>query len=108
MNTSGPLISSYLPRTLKAVVARASNRYKGILVTGMRQVGKSTMFRRMMGQRCCVNLDRFQVFDLARNPPDAFFKQYPLPALIDEFQRAPNLGLELKAILDETDERGLV
>lgn len=91
MNTSSPLISNYLPRTLEAVIARASNRYKGILVTGMRQVGKSTMLRRMMGQRRYVNLDRFQVLDLARNAPEAFFKQYPLPALIDEFQRALNL-----------------
>ena len=31
-----------------------------------------------------------------------------MPLLIDEFQRAPDLGLEIKAILDETDERGLV
>lgn len=91
MNTSSPLISNYLPRTLEAVIARASNLYKGILVTGMRQVGKSTMLRRMMGQRRYVNLDRFQVLDLARNAPEAFFKQYPLSALIDEFQRALNL-----------------
>ena len=31
-----------------------------------------------------------------------------MPLLIDEFQRAPDLGLEIKAILDEMDERGLV
>ena len=108
MNTSHPLISNYLPRTLEAVIARASSRYKGILVTGMRQVGKSTMLRQMMGERRYINLDRFQVLDLAKNAPDVFFKQFPLPLLIDEFQRAPDLGLELKAILDETDERGLV
>lgn len=78
------------------------------MVTGMRQVGKSTMLRRMMGDRRYVNLDRYQALDLARQAPDAFFKQYPLPLLIDEFQRATDLGLELKSILDETDERGLV
>ena len=99
---------TYLPRTLEAVIFRASSRYKGVLVTGMRQVGKSTMLRRMMGDRRYVNLDRYQALDLARQAPDAFFKQYPLPLLIDEFQRAPDLGLEIKAILDETDERGLV
>lgn len=78
------------------------------MVTGMRQVGKSTMLRRMMGDRRYVNLDRYQALDLARQAPDAFFKQYPLPLLIDEFQRATDLGLELKSILDEIDERGLV
>lgn len=99
---------TYLPRTLEAVIFQASSRYKGVLVTGMRQVGKSTMLRRMMGDRHYVNLDRYQALDLARQAPDAFFKQYPLPLLIDEFQRATDLGLELKSILDETDERGLV
>ncbi len=108
MNRSHPVIPNYLPRTLEAVVSRASNRYKGVMVTGMRQVGKSTMLRGMIGDRQYVNLDRFQILDLAKNAPDAFFKQYPLPLLIDEFQRAPELGLELKAILDETDERGRV
>ena len=33
---------------------------------------------------------------------------YPLPALINEFQHAPNPGLELKAILNERDKYGLV
>ena len=99
---------TYLPRTLETVINRASQRYKGVMVTGMRQVGKSTMLRRMLGDRRYVNLDRYQALDLARQAPDAFFKQYPMPLLIDEFQRAPDLGLEIKAILDETDERGLV
>lgn len=99
---------TYLPRTIETVINRASQRYKGVMVTGMRQVGKSTMLRRMQGDRRYVNLDRYQALDLARQAPDAFFKQYPMPLLIDEFQRAPDLGLEIKAILDETDERGLV
>ena len=42
---------TYLPRTLEAVIFQASSRYKGVMVTGMRQVGKSTMLRRMMGDR---------------------------------------------------------
>lgn len=108
MSTMNPVVPNYLPRTLETVISKASARYKGVMLTGMRQVGKSTMLRSMAGSRQYVNLDRFQVLDLAKNAPDAFFKQYPLPLLIDEFQRAPDLGLELKAILDETNERGRV
>lgn len=78
------------------------------MITGMRQVGKTTMLRHLSTDRNYVNLDRFRVLDLAKNSPDVFFNQYPPPLLIDEFQRAPDLGLELKALLDETDERGLV
>lgn len=108
MNTPHPVIPHYLHRTLESVIARASSRYKGIMVTGMRQVGKSTMLKSLMTDRAYVNLDRYQALDLAKNAPDVFFKQYPLPLLIDEFQRAPDLGLELKAVLDERDTRGLV
>lgn len=68
--------------------SRKQSRYKGTLVTAGR---KKHDVAPDDGQRRHVNLDRFQVLDLARNAPDAFFKQYPLPALIDEFQRAPNL-----------------
>lgn len=100
--------TSYLPRTLESVIARASERYKGVMVTGMRQVGKSTMLKAMRGDRPYVTLDRFQALDLAKHAPEAFFKQYPLPLVIDEFQRAPDLGLELKAILDDSDARGVV
>ncbi len=78
---------TYLPRTIETVINRASQRYKGVMVTGMRQVGKSTMLRRMQGDRRYVNLDRYQALDLARQAPDAFFKQYPMPLLVDEFQR---------------------
>lgn len=56
---------TYLPRTLEGVIFRSSSRYKGVMVTGMRQVGKSTMLRRMMGDRRYVNLDRYQALDLA-------------------------------------------
>lgn len=97
----------YLPRTLESVIFDASKYFKGIMVSGMRQVGKSTMLRTIDGDRKYVNLDNREPLELAQQDPDIFFKQYPLPILIDEFQRAPDLGLELKAVLDETDERGL-
>ncbi|WP_297610646.1 ATP-binding protein [uncultured Sutterella sp.] len=109
MNDANYLLPGYLPRTLEPVIERANRRFKGIMVTGMRQVGKSTMLRTMMGgARKYLNLDRFQLLDLAKNDREAFFKQYPFPVLIDEFQRVPDLGLEIKALLDETNERGLV
>lgn len=103
------IIDNYLPRTLEAVIERATQRYKGIMVTGMRQVGKSTMLRSLGGDgRCYVNLDRGRICDLAKNAPDVFFDQYPMPLLIDEFQRAPDLGLEIQAILDDSNEKGRI
>lgn len=99
---------SYLPRTLERVIEKASQRFKGIAVTGMRQVGKSTLLCHADAARRYVSLDSFRALDLARHAPESFFSQYPAPILIDEFQRAPELGLQIKALLDAGDERGRI
>jgi putative ABC transport system permease protein len=66
---------TYLPRTLETVINRASQRYKGVMVTGMRQVGKSTMLRRILGVVFGSCLYRFIVAVALRfNVPAAAMK----------------------------------
>lgn len=66
------------------------------------------LLQRLAGERRHVSLDHFQALDLAQDDPDTFFRQYAPPVWIDEFERAPKLGPALRALLDGTDERGLV
>ncbi len=99
----------YRHRTLEAEILRASDRFKAIMLSGMRQVGKSTMLRKLCKDgRTCVSLDEMQPFELARNARNIFFKQYPAPVLIDEIQRVPDLCLEIKVLVDSSDQRGQV
>ena len=67
--------------------------FKVILVTGARQVGKTTMLRHLAeGQnRTYVTLDNMMARRLAQSDPALFFQTYPPPVLIDEVQYAPEL-----------------
>ena len=78
------------------------------MVTGARQVGKSTMLKHLAEDtgRVYVSMDDADLRELANNDPKLFFQMYQPPVLIDEVQKAPALFEEIKIICDNSDERG--
>lgn len=76
---------------------------------GARQVGKTTMLRRLAeGQnRTYVTLDNLMARDLAKNDPVLFFQTYKPPIIIDEVQYEPELFSQIKVLCDESDDNGL-
>ena len=77
-------------------------------MTGARQVGKSTMLKRLAqdSARTYVSLDDADIRELAEGDPKLFFQIYQPPILIDEVQKAPALLEQIKILCDESDERG--
>ena len=70
------------------------------LITGARQVGKSTLAQLFMKDGFSyVSLDNSRERELARKDPSMFLELHPWPLIIDEVQRAPELfeALEEKA-----------
>lgn len=98
----------YQRRTLEKVLEKANRRFKVLLLTGMRQVGKSTLLQQISDHRTSVTLDDFRPLETARTMREVFFKQYRSPILIDEIQRAPELCLEIKALVDREQTPGQV
>ena len=49
-----------------------------------------------------MTLDDFTELSLAQNDPALFFKNHPLPVIIDEVQRAPDLFLQIKLLADNS------
>ena len=98
----------YIPRHLERKFIKMSNFFKAVLVTGARQIGKTTMLRHLaQGQkRTYVSLDVKMARDLARNDPVLFFQTYKPPILIDEVQYAPALFTQIKIMCDESEEIG--
>lgn len=92
----------YIKRHLEGQVLSASLYYPVVMVCGQRQVGKSTMLNQIKEpERRYVTLDDANARRLALNDPALFFETYGYPLLIDEFQRAPSILLEMKRIVDE-------
>ena len=98
----------YIDRTLERKFTHMSSFFKAVLVTGARQVGKTTMLKHLAeGQnRTYVTLDNTQVRTLAQTDPVLFFQIYKPPIIIDEVQKAPQLFEQIKIMCDESGEKG--
>ncbi|MBW8073246.1 MAG: DUF4143 domain-containing protein [Ferrovum sp.] len=95
-------------RTLKAPLLLASHTFPVVLLTGPRQVGKTTLLKSIAGaERNYVTLDDRDARTLAESDPALFLQRYPPPLLIDEVQYAPNLFHHIKVIVDQRQTNGL-
>lgn len=101
---------AYIKRELERKIIKANTFFKAILVTGARQVGKTTMLKHLSEgtDRTYVTMDNAMIRDLAKRDPVLFFQTYKPPILIDEVQKAPELFEQIKIICDETEETGLI
>ena len=99
----------YIHRTLERKFIKMSSFFKAVLVTGARQVGKTTMLKHLAENenRTYVSMDNQMARALAKTDPVLFFQTYKPPIIIDEIQKAPELFEQIKIMCDETDERGL-
>lgn len=76
----------YIARNLEKVVLEVTKEYPVVLVTGPRQVGKTTMLQKLMEgtDRNYVSLDDLNERNLAKTDPEMFLQLHKPPILIDE------------------------
>ncbi|NWH05962.1 ATP-binding protein [Desulfobacter latus] len=97
----------YIKRHLENVVNKMGLVFPVILVTGPRQVGKTTLLRKIAAEnRAYVTLDNPLIRDLAKTDPELFLQRYQPPVLIDEIQYAPELLPYIKMLVDENKQKG--
>ena len=99
---------AYIQRSLEKVVEQVTKEYPVVLVTGPRQVGKTTMLKKLMegSSRGYVSLDDLNDRALAKNDPELFLQLHKPPVLIDEVQYAPELFTYIKVYADIHQEPG--
>lgn len=99
---------NYISRNLEKVVLQVSAEYPVVLVTGPRQVGKTTMLQKLMKgtTRKYVSLDDLNERNLAKTDPELFLQLHKPPVLIDEVQYAPELFTYIKIHVDKTRNPG--
>ncbi len=92
----------YLNRTIEKTIKELSSQFPVIVVSGARQVGKSTLLQMIKNDNMkYVTLDDLDARSLALSDPKYFLEQYGYPLLIDEIQYAPILLNYIKIIVDE-------
>lgn len=97
----------YIRRHIESTIKKMLGIFPAILVTGPRQVGKITMLRETIGDKVSfVTLDDPILLNSAINAGHSFFRDNPPPLFIDEIQRAPNLFLEIKYMIDKNKKNG--
>ena len=93
---------NYIKRDMESLVLSLSEEYSCILISGPRQVGKSTMLQHIMKpDRNVVTLDDLNERSLAKEDPEMFLTMHPAPVLIDEVQYAPELFSYIKMKIDK-------
>ncbi|MCL1832301.1 MAG: ATP-binding protein [Oscillospiraceae bacterium] len=91
----------YYQRHIQSVIERIAKRKPVIVLTGARQVGKSTMLKKTYSRINYVALNRPLVRESAKENPSMFFDMNKPPVIVDEIQKAAELFDYIKDYVDE-------
>ena len=97
---------AYIERAITPVMKKRVSSSKCLLLTGARQVGKSTLVKHVFPAYHRANFDDRLTRLQAREEPKLFFLNNPRPLFIDEVQKESGILEEIKMIVDESDQRG--
>lgn len=97
----------YYKRLAESVIQKQEKMFKTILVTGARQVGKTTMLKNIKPNINYITLDDMLLNQLAVEDPELFLKANKPPIIIDEIQYAPNLLRYIKIEVDNSDKKAM-
>ena len=97
---------AYIERAITPVLKKRVSSSKCLLLTGARQVGKSTLVKHVFPAYHRANFDDRLTRLQAREEPKLFFLNNPRPLFIDEVQKESGILEEIKMIVDESDRRG--
>ncbi|MBR6921194.1 MAG: ATP-binding protein [Clostridia bacterium] len=94
-----------IKRHIEPVLEKRAKQAKSILLTGPRQVGKSTLFKHLFSNVNQVTFDDDLLLAQAEEDIGLFLLNNPCPLMIDEVQKCPSIFNRIKIILDNTDEK---
>jgi len=97
---------SYIERAITDILKDRVSSSKCLLLTGARQVGKSTIIKHVFPDYNIANFDDRLTRLQAREEPKLFFMNNPRPLFIDEVQKENSILEEIKLIVDSSDSRG--
>ncbi len=94
---------NYIKRSIEKVISKQEEMFKVLLITGSRQVGKTTLLKNIKPNTKYITLDDIFLNQAAIEDPALFLKSNNPPIIIDEVQYAPNLFRYIKILVDEAE-----
>lgn len=95
------VVHALIPRALEGSLKQLFRQFPVVVVTGARQVGKSTLMERVFPTTPCILFDPIIDISGAKSDPDLFLDSYKTPLVLDEIQYVPQLVPALKRRLDQ-------
>lgn len=90
-----------IERHLAPLVRKAASQYPSVTLFGPRQSGKTTLAKSCFPGFSYANLEHLATRTLAETDPDAFFRRFPPPVIVDEVQRVPSIVSQIQVMIDE-------
>ena len=99
----------YIRREIESPIDAMLTQGKVVLITGARQVGKTTVLKEHLGGSFSyVSMENPRDYLLAKQDAVLFFDSHELPLIVDEVQRVPELFSPVKWIVDQSDQKGRI
>jgi len=95
----------YLKRSIREDIENYLNYFPVLLISGARQVGKSTLALHLDVSNY-ITLDDINMYQMAKNDPKGFIEHLEKPVVIDEVQRLPQLMITIKEYVDKERTNG--
>ena len=98
----------YIDRHISKILDELRQQFSAVLLTGARQVGKSTLLKHIAGEEYTyVSFDDPQIIRQVKEDPNLFLLDHPGKLILDEIQLAPEIFPFLKMRIDEAGEPGM-
>ena len=96
----------YIRRLIEDILRDRFENSKCTLVSGTRQVGKSTLLKHLYSNVNYVTFDDLLFKNLATDDPKLFISNLPKPSILDEVQYTPNIFPYIKIECDNSNDNG--
>lgn len=90
----------YIQRHMEKIIENCKEQFSVLLVTGPRQVGKTTLLKNTCKNYNYITFDDPMILNEAINEPFLFLKNNEIPLFIDEVQYAPSILRYIKMNVD--------
>jgi len=99
--------TKYIKRRLAKVARETIERFSVVVISGARQVGKSTMLKNEFADFSYFTLDNFDTMDMVRSDPSSIFINNDF-IIVDEAQKLPEIFNAVKLAVDNDKNKRVI